>query len=316
MGYMLWGIGYGDICGYMCWYVCVLQNVLGRYSDYQSAMRKMNMNEQMYGVAEPTPSLKARTSHLTQPPNPNQKKEKFRKKQHKDCKLGGDGDQPVTEYVERKKKASVQPYHTVSSASASGTSHSSLLVKHITPPSEDALSKLSGTSTLPTSVQHSTTEQVSSKSTQFVGSKGKVKVKKQKKRKNGDMESESVSIPNRPPPAKPRPEALSLPETESTPIQSDVPDTGDVRYMLQELLHPTPVSLVTPIPTPNTVKPFIFPPVRLCLCSYNSVEPPNVPLQHVFKTPNTYDIITSTASCHIPSDANSNDLHMQHKVSY
>ena len=30
--------------------------------------------------------------------------------------------------------------------------------------------------------------------------------------------------------------------------------------MLQELLHPPPVSLVTPIPTPNTVGPFVFPP--------------------------------------------------------
>ena len=62
-------------------------------------------------------------------------------------------------------------------------------------------------------------------------------------------------------PVKPRPEALNISISESsyTSAQSDGPDTGDVRHMLQELLHPPPISLVTPIPTPNKLQPFTFP---------------------------------------------------------
>lgn len=69
-----------------------------------------------------------------------------------------------------------------------------------------------------------------------------------------------------------RPEALSLPGRGSVPVsvipsessvgaghQSDAPDTGDVEHMLDELLHPPSLSLVTPIPTPNTFTPFVFP---------------------------------------------------------
>lgn len=266
-------------------------------------MRKLDTTEQMYGVAEPASSkvLQTKTSHVTQ--LPNHKKEKLRKKQK--VEDTGKVDLSIPEHVvvtSRKKKASVRPYQTVPSArsNAGSVQYSSLLVKHGVSPSElhvDSTSSIptnthrssntSGlitsshptnthptTSTHPTgihpssvlltNVQLSTAGQVSTPIP--VGSKEKRKVKKQKKRRNSEVESEGTQ-----PQIKPRPDALNIPETASTPVQSDAPDTGDVHYMLQELLHPPPVSLVTPIPTPNTVKPFIFPtPVSQCFCNPNT----------------------------------------------
>ena len=79
------------------------------------------------------------------------------------------------------------------------------------------------------------------------------------------------SHPLPPEPTKQRPEELSLFGHGSTPLStssesvtclsghSDAPDTKDVQFMLDQLLHPPPLSLVTPIPTPSTFKPFVFP---------------------------------------------------------
>jgi hypothetical protein len=254
-----------------------MQNVLGSYSDY---VRKMDTHEQMYGVAEVAPAtLKAppKTSRGVQLPTPNHKKEKLRKKLKVE---GGKVDQSIPEDVvvpARKKKASVRPYQPVS-ATRNNTSmqHS---VKHSLSPSKLPVGPTPtythSSSMHPTSTFAASIQPVSSHLTSVpqsivehggvVSAHGstrpvKKKVKKQKKRRNSEMESaEDVQKPcteSAPIPIKPRPEALNIPETA---VQSDAPDTGDVRCMLQELLHPPPVSLVTPIPTPNTVKPFVFP---------------------------------------------------------
>lgn len=253
----------------------------------------MDTNEQMYGVAELTPTskgLQPRTGHLVHPTASNHKQEKLKKKQKVDIVKveSGKVERSIPEdeggVMARKKKASVRPYQAMSSARNSSTNDQrpSLLVKQdITPGTlyddTGSLHTSGHTARVHSSNPHSTNarpvgavhqsaaEQVPSNAA-VASSKSKKKLKKQKKRGVGEIESElepavsSKPLTETPPAAiKPRPEALSIPETAGTPVQSDAPDTGDVRHMLHELLHPPPVSLVTPIPTPNTVKPFVFP---------------------------------------------------------
>ena len=245
----------------------------------------MDTNEQMYGVAELLPTskgLQSRTGHVVQLPTPSHKL----KKKHK--VEGGKMERSIQEDVgvmAKRKKASVRPYQAMSSArNSTNDQWASLLVKHdVTSPSTCNLHTSSHTTGNHSSsahssstVQQSAAEQGSSNAMQspVANSKAKKKVKKQKKRGVGEIESglepPKPLIEAPPIVIKPRPEALSIPATAGTPVQSDAPDTGDVRHMLHELLHPPPVSLVTPIPTPNTVKPFVFPTqpsVSLCVSS-------------------------------------------------
>lgn len=246
-------------------------------------MSKMNnMNEQMYGVAELTPTSKpqpageGRASQVVQPmPTSDLKKERVKKKHHGDFKLIGGSTHSVSADVSGgKKKISVPPYkgpyQTVSTDTSNDMAHFPLVKKHSS--NLFPFSKLSsGTadSDVHTSASNSVT-QVTISSTATPTIPAKERKKKTKKRKSSHVyESPSVdtsiSAPNMAPdpaslPSKPRPEALSLP-ADNISTNNDVPDTGDVRHMLQELLHPQSVSLVTPIPTPNKVKPFIFPSV-------------------------------------------------------
>ncbi len=64
--------------------------------------------------------------------------------------------------------------------------------------------------------------------------------------------------------AKSRPEDLLLCSSQDVESSgNDAPDTGDVQHMLEELLHPPPLSLVTPIATPKNGTPFVFPSTAL-----------------------------------------------------
>lgn len=270
------------------------QNVLGgSYSDYQSAMRKMGVNDQLYGVAEPT---------LTSKPPPLDESSKIShqldkrdrpKKKWKDKSL----PEPV-DITEKKKKASVRPFKSSSRTTSLGgnagsTSYSSLQGKH----TSSVIASSEELSGVTPSVDCSLEEQKPDTHASF---REKKRPKKAKKRKNSFIETKPEGTlppaPTKPhleiSPTKSRPEALSIAtaatDSSSTP---DAPDTGDVHHMLQELLHPPAVSLVTPIPTPNTTQPFVF---------------PTLPSQHhVFKTP---EIITSTKT----TDSDMYDLNSQY----
>ena len=262
-----------------------LQNVLGRYSDFP-----MDKSEQMYGVADLTQgskSLQSRetSSRTAQLSNLDLKKDKVKKP-----KLIGVGEKvnrSIPQSVEIR-KASVQPF--------SSHSHmSSLLQKNAdsaNQPVAVSLSKPSLTSSsISTSAGHSVTQQISDTTLSSM-TKGKKKVKRKRKLRSPlesefDIQSESIESTKTQPeapesvefsklrrpevselvePSKPRPEALRIRVTPDNSGQNDVPDTGDVRHMLQELLYPPPVSLVTPIPTPNKVQPsFIFPTPVSCV---------------------------------------------------
>lgn len=243
----------------------------------------------MYGVADLTPTSKplqsgegsSKASHPV--PHLEHKKEKSRKKQ-RDSKLvesgGGQMIHPLPDLPAGKKKASVSPYEsscqTVSSENPlffsleKKPTNSSSQLPSRTP---TKLHSSSQASVIPTGSSHSAAQQQPthlqqpSRTTLTATVKGKKKIKKTKRKRSSlvheihpNLPSKSVD-PTGPLSNRSRPEALSLPvvNVSSTPGHSEGPDTGDVRHMLQELLHPQPVSLVTPIPTPNKVQPFIFP---------------------------------------------------------
>lgn len=269
-----------------------LQNVLGRYSDFP-----MDKSEQMYGVADPTQGSKplqsretsSRTGHSAQSlSNLDLKKDKVRKK-HKLIGVGEKVNRSIQPIEIR--EASVQPF--------SSHSHvSSLLEKNadsanqLVASSRSKSSLASQASSISTSASHSIAQQISNSDTTLSSmTKGRKKVKRRKRRSSPienefDIQSESVEsskpqpevpesveprleVPESVESSKPRPEALHIHVTADNCGQNDAPDTGDVRHMLQELLYPPPVSLVTPIPTPNKVQPFIFPTqfsVSSCSC--------------------------------------------------
>lgn len=256
-----------------------LQNVLGRYSDFP-----MDKSEQMYGVAEPTQGSKpretsSRTGHNAQSPSLDLKKDKVRKKP----KLIGVGEK-VNQSIPEVRKASVQPF--------SSHSHAPSLLKKNTDSSYQLVAGSSLTSQASSNASHSVTQHISNSDTTLSSvTKGRKKVKRLRKKRNSPIESEfdiqskfskpqvpevpeSVESSKLPPEpvesSKPRPGALHIHVTPDNCGQNDVPDTGDVRHMLQELLYPPPVSLVTPIPTPNKVQPFIFPThVSSCIVDLN-----------------------------------------------
>ena len=93
------------------------------------------------------------------------------------------------------------------------------------------------------------------------------KTKRVKRRKKSPEQTSStglmpvISQRNPDDQMKSRPEALQLSDMmggDNTSV-SDGPDTGDVQHMLDVLLHPPALSLVTPIATPKNTAPFIFP---------------------------------------------------------
>lgn len=242
----------------MCTDVSLLQNVLGSYSDFQ----KMNFNnEQMYGVAEMAHSsvtkskasqegLPLKREPLSHPPQ--HKRDKVKKK-HRDPKPEGTNTSSSSQELPHssshvRKKASVRPYKasqviednkemTVTSR------HQENSTNH-----QDSVSSQPRAAVALKSDHHPTSEPPTKQK----------KVKKAKKRKSSVNEDASQLN-------KYRPEALNLPyvDSSSTPGHSDVPDTGDVRNMLKELLNPTPLSVVTPLPTPSKVQPFFFPSISV-----------------------------------------------------
>lgn len=217
------------------------------------------MNEQMYGVAELTPSSKphppvsSKVSQIVQPMfNVDLKKEKLKKQQQVVVGVGEHDLHSVSESAAvsaLKKKVSVPPYKG-----------SCQIVSSKPTISSNSLNKFPS-STAVTGISTNTFTQSSSS----IPKKSKVKKPKKSKSTNShdslSSVSTNISSQNVIPTSKPRPEALSLPVaiTTDAPPHSDTPDTGDVRHMLQELLHPKSFPLVTPIPTPNKVQPFVFP---------------------------------------------------------
>jgi len=224
------------------------------------------MNEQLYGATELTPTSKPLTfegssvaSHDVHLP----KREKSKKKH------------VAVDTAALKKKASNL---RVSSGTLSTPLHSSLEIKRSDSSAQLTSSTLSSNcqahsppTNHSTSTSHSISQQIYSSSlpssTSAPPAVKDKKMKKPKRRKSAHIHdagpalvSEStnsgVSLPS-----KSRPEALNLPVSDAshTPGHCDGPDTGDLKHMLQELLHPHSVSLVTPIPTPNKVQPFVFP---------------------------------------------------------
>ena len=269
------------------------------------------MNEQMFGVAEappiPTAKLKhtevqdgrSATSSTKTLNNPNYKKEKLKRK-HRDSKpIAGEVKRSSQEMPsilpqpqERKKKASVRPYknsyQTVSEDFEKVVSMSPQN-RHTSYPlgSNKTPSCVVGPSSKSYSVdQNHPSDDIggSENTNQSLDLKQK-KVKKSKKRKNNltyknDTRPTSVaqSSVSHPQPAKQRPEALSLSMNDSSSISgySDVPDTGDVRNMLQELMYPQPLSFITPIPTPNKVQPFVFPSQSSSVTMVSKLDPNEV----------------------------------------
>lgn len=249
-----------------------------------------NMNEQMYGVAELTPASKpqpageGRTGKAV--PIPDLKKERLRKKHHGDFKLvGGSGQigrSVSADVAGGKKKASVPPYiGSYPTTSTEASNHFPLEKKHsaslFASGTQSKLPSSTAASDIYASADHSVTQTTHqamfSTSTPTLAAKEKRKAKKTKRRRSSHVYESPTSIAPLDPehlPSKTRPEALSLSmdNMSCTPTDSDVPDTGDVRHMLQELLHPQSVSLVTPIPTPNKIKPFVFPSVRILCNNY------------------------------------------------
>ena len=242
--------------------ISVLQNVLGKYDDYRSAMSKVhNMSEQMYGVAELAPSQELKPGQVL--PTSELKK---RKKQHHDSKFEVSHSAPAD--PSGKKKASVAPYMASDLATSTehsiDTTHYSLEKKHSSILLPSSSHQFPSTATVCTTTGHSTALASNLTTAIMAPPTKEKKSKKPKKRRSShvyeslvDSNITNVSVD---PVSKSRPEALHLPSA-NTGV-SPGPDTGDVRHMLQELLHPPSVSLVTPIPTPNKVKPFVFPNVR------------------------------------------------------
>lgn len=228
------------------------------------------MNEQMYGVAEPQ-SAGGQNVH---PASANLKREKSRKKQQDDLKLVGDSEQ--LDMTSGRKKASVAPYKD-----SCQTTERSSDTFHL-PHSCDALSSSSHTSNsagIHSSTSHSVTLTVhqplqSSTATPSQVPKERKKIKKIKRSVQAPfpLGTHIASSDGDHLPTKTRPRALDLPVEDSSGTSG--PDTGDIRHMLQELLNPQSVSLVTPIPTPNKVKPFTFPTVRVLaiMCWHNNYE--------------------------------------------
>ena len=240
---------------------CTLQRILGPYGQYQSAI-EMETSEQMYGIAEPSATSRegsSRSSQVVSLPA-DHKRDKVKKKQRTTKLEKGSqslGDPPGT--VLGRKKVSVRPYNKSSQQSASlDAANNEIHLPHFETDTKDYQSKLpcglpaNSFPTQPPSTVPSIAPSVTVKA--------RKKLKKQKRNNSHTEETPSehvapsISI-------KPRPEALNIAVSESSsfPGQSDGPDTGDVRHMLHELLHPPPVSLVTPILTPSKVQPFTFP---------------------------------------------------------
>ncbi len=289
-------------------HVCILQRVLGPYVQYQSAMKKMDTSEQMYGIAEPSAAaLKSREgSSKPSQPGPlsaDQKRDKIKKRQRTTKLVVGSEKNNSSQSVQEppdtvavRKKVSVRPYNKAS--------HQSGAFDHLPHSETDLKAKITCGLSASCSSPPQQTPSIAQDAT-----RAKKKVKKPPKRINSLVEEESIA-PSLP--AKPRPEALSISVSEngSTPGQSDGPDTGDVHHMLQELLHPPPVSLVTPILTPNKVQPFTFPTsgthtsvrqISLLLNHCNVIL--TVLQHHVFKTPNSSDNSHSGLPPHITSSS-------------
>lgn len=255
------------------------------------------MSEQMYGVAELTPASKpqpageGRAGQVVQPISNSDLK---RRKKHHGSLKSEEGSEQVahstsSDVAGGRKKVSVPPYkgscQTISTDTANNAVHLPLEKKHLSIQFlSDSHSRLSSSDTsrdVHIGAEHSVTQvthpTISSIATATPAIKERKKLKKTKKRTTHIKESPSmgtsIAMPDPAPPdpahlsSKLRPEALSLSmnDMSNTCTDNDNPDTGDIRHMLQELLHPQSVSLVTPIPTPNKVKPFIFPSVRLLL---------------------------------------------------
>ena len=221
----------------------------------------MGVTDQLYGVAEPTltskpPPLDESTSKVSHQPDKRDRP----KKKWKDKSL----PEPV-DMTERKKKASVRPFksssHTGSlGGNAGSASYSSFQGKH----TSSAIASSEELSGVTPAADCSLEEQKPDTHASF---REKKRLKKAKKRKSSFIETKPEdTLPPAPikphleiSPTKSRPEALSIATATDSSSTPDAPDTGDVHHMLQELLHPPAVSLVTPIPTPNTTQPFVFP---------------------------------------------------------
>lgn len=233
----------------MCGLTCsgyALQRVLGPYGQYQSAMKKMDTSEQMYGIAEPSSAsaksreVSSKTNQLAFPADHKRDRDK-KKKQRTTTKLERHENPLCTGTV--KAKVSVRPYKASQLTTSVDVSSSEIHLPHV---ENDSKEKLPGVPP-----QQALAPIPSTAPSQR-------KRQKKQRRSNSHAEDPVSECVAQSIPLKPRPEALSI-ETSSTPIQSDGPDTGDVRHMLNELLHPPPVSLVTPILTPNKLQPFTFP---------------------------------------------------------
>ncbi len=263
-------------------------------------MKKIDLNEQMYGVAEMPPSVRASkqhdkaSQHGAQPgASSEHKKEKVKRRHSKDAAglVSGGGTSnkvPPPPPDIRRKKAPVRPYskscYQTESEDLSQLApappqakHTPDVVSSLPPPPSPTLKSNSCSdrsdylhTTSSSKALHQTAEESNTSGL-------KQKKVKRKKRKDslsyssnmdgslvggvsgihvGGSENEFAQF------TKPRPEALSLSTTTAIPANtssSDVSDSGDVRHMLHELLNPTPLSLVTPIPTPSKGHPFTFP---------------------------------------------------------
>lgn len=264
----------------------LLQNVLGPYKDYQTVVKAMDPNEQMkyYGVAELNPVLTVRSApteggpskgnHIVPPPPSRVYKKERPKKKHRDLKeTGGLGHEELNGSLQesttttsktKKKKGSIHPYKVYPAPQE----------KNPTPSSSTTEINSSQTSAHTVSNSQDIALAVKQK-----------KPKKIKKKKGSPLQVISSGlnqveelVKHSPQPIKQRPGALCLSRTEPSstpPSYGDVPDTGDVQHMLQELLHPPPLSLVTPIPTPNKTRPFVFP------NSHSSVVSETSPYYHL-----------------------------------
>ena len=303
--------------------MCAVQNVLGNYADYQNALDKMDVNEQMkclVGVTDsshstssktkvkrsgsgpapvsgnvpvvvsgadiPTPQLTATDSDRKEKSKKIVKeigREVNRKYVAVPCSRGSSAsratsrDQETASNRIRKKpiiRASAMMPTSDSVKSGADTSVPSKSSKVTGPPSGPSLTRSASGDQL------ILPDRPTSSSSNRGESAAGIKTKKLKRKKRSPEESHhglgktaTLSFPHHPPEQhKARPEVLSLPgrgscmaslpgdggAVDGTP--NDGPDTGDVQHMLDELLHPPALSLVTPIPTPKTSGgPFVFP---------------------------------------------------------
>lgn len=309
--------------------LCVpLQNVLGKYADYQSALDKMDLNEQMkylVGVAESTHSAAtcakptASIGHApvtgrmtvaavanSQLPAPHSSRKEKCKKTHRDASkkpavVDASSSAPrlaPSNFSRTKRKRDVirgssvvvvkdadKPCPVLPKERRLKTPPPPPLPPHIVANSKPTHfpPDPSPVSVLPRDALSGDKSQAPEAQNAISRTKREKKVRKKNSpprvrhgshpvvRPVGELPLLS-SLP-RPPPdqMKQRPEALCLPGHGSLHVSvpskrnigqghpSDPPDTGDVQHMLDELLHPPSLSLVTPIPTPNTFTPFVFP---------------------------------------------------------